>query len=266
MAAGESWQIDTPENVVFDYEVAGIGSRFLAALVDTVIITVAQIVVYVTVFLLARVLLGSLDAGGNSLVAWLLALFGLVAFAGYWGYYVVFEMLWNGQSPGKRWAGLRVIRADGTPITLSESAVRNLVRMVDMLPALYGVGVIAMFIDAQARRLGDMAAGTMVVHDKPTVTLESLSAQPAAGPFPAPAPAVPEAVLPIARLSSEDIQIAEDFLRRRGAFADDLVLSQQIALMLLRKMGQPESRLAGVYPVNLIRAIVQAWRGAAGER
>jgi uncharacterized RDD family membrane protein YckC len=264
----ESWRIDTPENVAFDYEVAGIGSRFLAAIVDTLLIVVLQAIVYATLLLMARVLAGGLDLADSFFVNWLVAILGLLAFLFLWGYYVLFEMLWNGQSPGKRWVGLRVIRTDGTPISFVESLVRNLVRLVDFMPGFYGVGLVTMFINAQARRLGDLAAGTIVVYDRPTVTLESLTARPVvSSPF---LPASNVATdLPVERLSSQDIQIAEDFLRRRGGFADDLALSQRIAVMLLRKMAVPETQMAGVYPVNLIWTIVQAWRsretGSSGQ-
>jgi hypothetical protein len=176
---------------------------------------------------------------------------------------VVFELVWNGQSPGKRWVGLRVIRTDGTPITLSESLIRNLVRLVDFMPLAYGVGVVTMFVNAQARRLGDLAAGTIVVHDRPSVTLESLAAKPV--------PSVlqtltdPGADLPVERLDSQDIQIAEDFLRRRASFRDDLALSQRIVGMLLKKMGVPEERSAGSHPVQMIRTIVMTWQRRGGQ-
>lgn len=258
VVSDESWRIDTPENVAFDYEVAGIGSRFLAAIVDTLLIVVLQVIVYVTLILVLRVIMGGLDLVGSSLSMWLLAIGGLLAFLFLWGYYLLFEMLWNGQSPGKRWVGLRVIRTDGTPISFVESLVRNLVRMVDFLPGLYGVGMVTMFINAQARRLGDLTAGTIVVYDRPTVTLESLTARPVSSPFLATSSA--GTGLPVERLSSQDIQIAEDFMRRRGEFADDLGLAQRIAAMLLGKMGRPEGPLAEIYPINLIGTIVQAWR------
>src|SRR5262249_22782148 len=169
--------IDTPENVVFGYRVAGIGSRFLAAIIDSALIVVLEIVVNLALLLVVLNLFReSLNSNDNAAIAWLLGLFGLIAFAILWGYYIFFELLWNGQSPGKRRMGLRVLRMDGTPITLSESIIRNLVRLVDFLPAYYGVGVVVMFIDGQSRRLGDLAAGTVVVHDRAAVTLESLAA------------------------------------------------------------------------------------------
>ena len=87
----EYLSIDTPENVVFDYEVAGIGTRFLAALVDTLVILVLQVVVNVTLFLLVSSLME------DEIGMWLFAVFGLIAFAFLWGYYVFFEVIWNGQ-------------------------------------------------------------------------------------------------------------------------------------------------------------------------
>jgi hypothetical protein len=104
----------------------------------------------------------------------MLAVYALIAFGFLWGYYIFFETLWDGQTPGKRRARLRVIRSDGLPIGFAEAAIRNLVRMVDFLPAYYGVGVVAMFVDGRSRRLGDLAAGTLVVRDKGMITLESL--------------------------------------------------------------------------------------------
>ena len=171
----EYLNIDTPENVAFGYEVAGIGSRFLAALIDTLILLVLQIVVNLTVLLILSLTILDFIAG-ESTWGWLVAIFGLVSFTFFWGYYIFFETLWNGQSPGKRLTKLRVIRTDGTPITLAEAVIRNLVRMIDFLPAYYGVGVVVMFIDGQSRRLGDMAAGTLVVREAAAVTLESLAA------------------------------------------------------------------------------------------
>ncbi len=104
--------------------------------------------------------------------SWIVAILGLISFILLWGYYIFFEILWNGQSPGKRWVGLRVIRIDGTPITLSESIIRNLVRIIDFLPTAYGVGVVTMFINTNSRRVGDLAAGTIVVHDREAKGLE----------------------------------------------------------------------------------------------
>ena len=235
-APDETLAIDTPENVIFGYRVAGIGSRFLAALVDSILIVVLQLVVDLALLLVARFVFNfSFSTGDMAGLAWLLAIFSLIAFGFLWGYYIFFEMLWNGQSPGKRWVGLRVMRMDGTPVTLSESIIRNLVRLVDFLPAYYGVGVVTMFINSQARRLGDLAAGTLVVHDRAAVTLESLAgppARPPAGPSPNRG-----GKWPVERLTSRDLEIAEDFLRRRETLANRPALARRIAQALLTRMG-----------------------------
>jgi uncharacterized RDD family membrane protein YckC len=240
----DTLRIDTPENVMFGYRVAGIGSRFLAALVDSLLIIVLEVIVNLAGLLVARfVFKFSFASDDTTGLAWLLGVFGLLSFAFLWGYYIFFEMLWNGQSPGKRWMGLRVLRLDGTPITLSESIIRNLVRLVDFLPAYYGVGVVAMFISSQSRRLGDLAAGTVVVHDRAAVTLESLAAAPAARLNPGLTPSAgsgqwpPGTSWPVERLTSRDLEMAEDFLRRRDTLANRAELARRIAQALLTRMG-----------------------------
>ena len=275
--------VDTPENVAFGYEVAGIGSRFLAALVDTFIILFVQLIVGLTSVFLAWFVLR--DLVGEDIAAlgpWLLGLFGLVGFALLWGYYIFFEMTWNGQSPGKRWAGLRVIRMDGTPLTLTESLVRNLVRLIDFLPAYYGVGVVTMFINSQSRRLGDLAAGTLVVRDRASVTLESLTAPavaprralvpntglvPASPPSTDPVPPSLAAGLvglwPIERLSEPDVAMAEDFLRRRGQLSGRAALARSILRALLRPMDVPEQSVPEAQVEDTLSAIVLAYRRRA---
>jgi uncharacterized RDD family membrane protein YckC len=258
----ETLRIDTPENVIFGYRVAGIGSRFLAALVDSTLIVVLQFVVNIGVFLVARYLFNFSLGGDETGFAWLLAAFGLVAFAFLWGYYIFFEMIWNGQSPGKRWVGLRVMRLDGTPITLSESIIRNLVRLVDFLPAYYGVGVVAMFISSQARRLGDLAAGTVVVHDRAAVTLESLAAAPARL-APGLSPIANAGHWPVERLTSRDVEVAEDFLRRRETLANRSALARRIAQALLARMGADPALAEQAPGEALIQEILEARRGGS---
>ena len=126
MASYDSLNIDTPENVIFGYEVAGIGSRFLAALIDSIIIAALIGIAYFTLALITGIL-GGLD---DALLAWIIALFGLLAFVILWGYYILFEIIWNGQSPGKRWQRLRVLRTDGTPITGLDSVPLETWRVV----------------------------------------------------------------------------------------------------------------------------------------
>src|SRR3954464_9275043 len=107
----DRYTIDTPENIEFAYDIAGIGSRFLAAIIDTLLIGVAEVVV----LLIVGLTVGAIGLRASGVTSVLAALGGLLAFVILWGYYIAFELLWNGQSPGKRAIGLRVVREGGRP-------------------------------------------------------------------------------------------------------------------------------------------------------
>jgi hypothetical protein len=132
-------------------------------------------------------------------------------------YYVISEMTMDGQSFGKRIAGLRVIRDDGTPITFLESAIRNIIRVVDMFPFFYSIGLVAVFLSKRCKRLGDMAAGTVVVKERMLEQPQGAEVQ-----FPAELPhvALPPDVEARLRnalhlLTPADFETAERFLDRR---------------------------------------------------
>ena len=150
--------IETPEQIKISYSVAGIGSRFYAALIDLALLIPVLAVGY---YVIIRAILDLDESFGN----WLAALAGIATFVLQWGYYMVFEIATNGQSPGKRALGLRVIKAQGYPISFSDSAIRNIVRIVDMLPFAYGAGLLTMLLNKNWQRLGDLAAGTLVVKE-----------------------------------------------------------------------------------------------------
>lgn len=148
--------------VAVELPVAGLGSRAMAWLVDSALLFGVALIVYfgVTFFITDPVnaLLGlaaSLQAG---LAAGVLLLL--------WSYWTFFELRWSGQSPGKRLLRIRVVRADGSPVTLFASATRNLLRVVDFFPACYPLGTVVMLIDRQHRRLGDLLAGTVLVREE----------------------------------------------------------------------------------------------------
>jgi uncharacterized RDD family membrane protein YckC len=254
----ELLNVDTPENVIFDYKVAGIGSRFLAALLDTLIITALQVLVILVAMLLVSIFVPL--TAENLFSSWMLAIAGLISFLFYWGYYIFFELTWNGQSPGKRKAGLRVIRIDGMPITPYESIIRNLVRVIDLLPYAYGVGVIVMFIDKNSRRLGDLAAGTVVVYDRQEVTLQTIyhdnpTDHLLASTLPGERPD-----WPVERLGQDDIRLAEDFLRRKFEIANGDKIAAQIAARLARKM-EIELRIEErENPLHYVASVVDAYR------
>ena len=158
--------IATPEGVELKLPVAGLPARSLAWLIDAVIKVLALSV--------AGVLLAFLGAAGTGLH--LLGLFGLL-----WLYNVLFEVFNHGATPGKRALGLRVMNSNGTPVGWSGSTIRNLVRSVDLLPGCYLLGFLSVYLSKRFQRLGDLAAGTIVVYDLQDSRLAPLtSAEPLA--------------------------------------------------------------------------------------
>ena len=225
-------QIETPENVAFGYEIAGLGARFLATTIDTLILLVVLIVAS-----LASLGIGSAtDVLADAGVGWVTGVFSFINFLVFWGYYIIFEMLWNGQTPGKRYMQLRTIDRSGTAVGLSGSIIRNLVRFVDFLPAFYGLGIVVMFIDKQGRRLGDMASGTMVVYDR-TVSLAQLGSPATSRTLP---PQAPEAAidlnLPLERLTEGDVELAQNYMARRDGLATERGLIRPILQHLYDQM------------------------------
>jgi uncharacterized RDD family membrane protein YckC len=260
------YTIDTPENVSFGYEVAGIGSRFIGALVDLLavglLLALANVALAVLLGLAGGLdaLFVGLDTDSNAVVGLIIAAYALVQFAIVWGYFLVFELAWNGQTPGKALAGTRVVRLDGQPAGFLETAVRNLVRFVDFLPTAYAAGFVTMLCNARSRRLGDYAAGTLVVREGSALTLAGLG-RPARGvaaqvqlpsttttaPV-APAPEDSDAVggtpdetaLAARRLAPDDYRLAREALARyrAGSISPDL----------LRRAAAAVAARAGIAP------------------
>jgi len=251
----EFLNIDTPENVIFNYEVAGIASRCIAAAIDTFILLAIQIVIYLTLFAVFGVTLGDLRDQGENALGWIIAILGLIGFALFWGYYIFFEMRWNGQSPGKRKMRLRVVRTDGMPITFTESLIRNLVRLVDFLPAYYGLGCVVMFVNSQGRRLGDLAAGTLIVRDHAPVTLEQVTTSRPPLRWTAESPATID--LPIERLTAQDIQMIEDFLGRQGITEE---IGRRVLKVLAVRLDLPDDWMTNIPVRSRIRLILDASR------
>jgi len=165
--------VQTPENVIFRYELAGLGARCLAALVDYIIIALFSVAGW---WLTARLVSASVAEPASNMRNWLVALLSLLLFGVQWGYYVFFEMMWSGQSPGKRLLRLRVVRVNGTAIQLEDSIVRNLARIIDYLPLNYFVGFVAIILTRRMQRVGDLVAGTIVVKERQALTLDDLVA------------------------------------------------------------------------------------------
>lgn len=236
--------IETPELVDIEMPLAGIGSRFIAQLVDALIWLVAIL----AWFFVILVVLPAMHVFSKRSEQWTIALVIFFGFLFQWGYFTLFEAFWNGRTPGKRVARIRVIQRSGRAIGLFESMARNLVRYVDWFPAFYGVGIIAVFASRQHQRLGDLAAGTLVVRDRDTempLWGESGSRTFTAQIF-APSAPIPEPhaslTLPasgVAKLSSTDLEVLEGFFSRRldMDLATRQALAYRIAWALQAKSG-----------------------------
>ncbi|HUI83402.1 MAG TPA: RDD family protein [Candidatus Binatia bacterium] len=193
--------IQTPEQITMELAPAGIGSRFLALALDTVI----QGLLYFVIIVLAAFVVPAVRLRWFP-GAWAGAVAIFLIFCIYWGYFAAFEIVWHGQTPGKRVAGIRVVKDTGRPITAIEGIGRNLMRVVDGL-FFYLVGVISIVVSRQNRRLGDYVAGTIVIHDRKTseVKPDWNLAGPAEAGF------RPE----LSSLSEQDLVLIETFLHRR---------------------------------------------------
>ena len=255
-------KIDTPENVTFDYDVAGIGSRFLAALIDTALMVFLQVILLGSLILLAGL---SLDNIPDEVVGWFIAIAGLVSFVFFWGYYIFFEILWNGQTPGKRIVGLRVIRVDGTPVTASEVVIRNLVRVIDFMPTAYGVGVVTMFINPKSRRVGDLAAGTIVVHDRAVTNVSELSpVRPSAIIVPGAQTHLPES-FPVSQVSDHELHIIEEFFSRRQGLANRAQLAGHILASILTRLNLPAETMDIRHAESILADIYRARRSDVSD-
>jgi len=245
--------IDTPEQVSIRFPVAGLGSRFLALFADSVVQAVAYAVLILVFVLIAtsapKTVGGELSHTGEK---WLIAGIILFHFLMYWGYFTLFETVWNGQTPGKKLFKIRVIQQSGRQITFFEAMTRNLIRVVDMFPGLYLTGVITMLCNRRHQRLGDLAAGTLVVHERPSD--EPLWSGAAARTITAAAfgPSVPEPSLQladdltlpadaVARLTAEDLAVIDRFFARILDMELDTRarIASRLASQMSEKMGLP---------------------------
>lgn len=142
--------------------IAGLGSRTMAYLVDVALLGAVGLVTY---FALSFWVPDPVNAA-LELSTFVRTAAAIAVFAGLWIYWTALEVAWHGQTPGKRLVRIRVVKLDGSPVTVFSSAVRNLLRVVDFMPACYPVGVITMLVDRKHRRLGDLLAGTVLVRDE----------------------------------------------------------------------------------------------------
>jgi uncharacterized RDD family membrane protein YckC len=242
--SSDQLSIDTPELVAIEMPLAGIGSRFIALLVDYLIWGAGLL----AIIFLAIMILPGIHAFSKISAQWAVAIIVFLIFLFNWGYFTLFEAFWNGRTPGKRVARIRVIQRTGRAIGLFESMARNLVRYIDQLPFFYAVGVVTVFVTRQHQRLGDLAAGTLVVRDRePETPLWSQSgsrtftapAFTASAPIPEPQTAVTLPTSSVAKLTAADLEVLEGFFSRRldMSLPTRQALASRIASAIQAKSG-----------------------------
>jgi uncharacterized RDD family membrane protein YckC len=230
--SNNSLYIDTPENVVLEAELAGFGSRCIAAIIDYTILAA----ILIAFFCLSTRALASISFRDTTVALSILMLvqFVIISF-----YHLAFEFLWNGQTPGKRRVGIRVVQANGLPATTSALLIRNFVRFFDFLPIVYGVGLIVMFATRRTQRLGDLAAGTIVVQERRKLNLETIREDHKVeyqfisryDPLP------PN--IQVANLTPSDRQAVVSYLQRRPQLQNRDHVAVLVARQVAERMGIP---------------------------
>jgi uncharacterized RDD family membrane protein YckC len=244
----ETLIIETPERVPLEFALASIGNRFLAVAID-------HFIQYMSIILLAWFFLSIAGYTSSDVTSaperlftdmpkWTIAVMILVLFLVFAAYFIFFEWIWNGQTPGKRLMKLRVIRDDGRPVTLWEAIARNLLRICDAVPGfvlpVYSIGLIVIFLSPRDQRVGDIFAGTVVIRERtdeaPTFreTFSSAVRDVAFSRVHKKA----EIEANIGLLSEREVEVVETFLRRRYDLTDRqrLWMAWRIALPLMYKL------------------------------
>jgi uncharacterized RDD family membrane protein YckC len=236
-------RVKTSDNVTLGYTVAGLGSRLVAQLIDNLVALPITIVALVLYSAIAGDLVTS-DQGAT------FAAYGAGFFATfvYFGYFLVAEAVTGGKTPGKSAMGLRVIRVDGSAADFAAIAVRNIVRIIDV--AVVFTGIVVMFFQPQTRRLGDLAAGTLVVRDRAMLTLAAAAAPP---PIILRTPDAGPAIDGIDRLGAFEHDALRVFLSRPGlSAASRATLSAEIARRLLERLALPPEAPERRWPPELL--------------
>ncbi len=240
----ETLVIETPEHVELHFALATIGNRFLACVIDHAI----QAISFVVIYLIARTLSSGLRAmesmvfaGATGISLWVVAGVMIAGFLIFFGYFIFFETVWSGQTPGKRWLKLRVIQEDGRPITFFAALTRNLIRFADMVfPPFYSVGIISVFASARAKRLGDYVANTVVVKERAAEAPKFDEVFESEAPDTAMRRVAPQTPFhgDVRSVTAAEILAVESFLRRRYDIPEHprLWLAWRIAMPLLEKI------------------------------
>ncbi len=249
MPSDDKLIIETPEQTALEFSLAGIGSRGLALALDSLVQGLALLALGIVAASLS--LAGYFPRVGRQ---WGYAVLIFVGFVIEFGYFAFFESVWNGQTPGKRWTHLRVMKDSGRPISTQDAILRNLLRVVDSFPTLYATGIITCLISPHKKRVGDYLSGTLVVHEKPLQVGRVLWDPPTTA-MPA---AISSRILTVAEL-----QLVETFLERRASFSDDVrrSMARQIAERI--SQGGPVPQEALQEPEKFLQDLAERNRSGA---
>jgi uncharacterized RDD family membrane protein YckC len=217
--------VSTPEGVDLDLVVAGLGSRFMSSLVDSAL---------QAVLIFPLLLLADLTTAG-------VAIASLGGFLVIFGYPIVCDALLDGRTVGRRVTGLRLVTEDGGRVGVLAAAVRNIVRIVDLLPGAYSIGAIAVIVSTRNQRVGDMAAGTLVVRAAPVRRGLAVPGAGRVAPDGSVPSAAPGALLPdgagawdLTRMTADDVRVVRSFLARRPEL--DPVARARVGSELARRL------------------------------
>lgn len=231
--------VATPERVAVELPIAGVGSRAIAYLIDVGLLFLVGIALYFAfTFLVPDPVNAVLGLSRAVKIVGAVILFGAL-----WIYWTVFEVLWHGQTIGKRLVKIRVVRLDGSPVTAVDSAIRNLLRLVDFFPACYPVGLVTMLFDPKHRRVGDLVAGTVLVREE-AIDLSRFETTAPAGQA----------------LSNVDLDVVTDFLRRFDTL--EPAARQSLGRQLLARLGSPANEGEALDDATLRARLEAKVRGA----
>jgi uncharacterized RDD family membrane protein YckC len=260
----DEMRIETPEQIGVDLELAGLGSRFVAQVVDWLWKALFSFVL----LLIGAIVVGLLGHGhaledpSKMLIALVIALL-----YGLWlGYAIYFELRWNGQTPGKRFAGIRVVSQNGAPIDFRAACVRNLLAIADFLPAFHLLGALLVLLTRNSQRLGDLAAGTVVIRER------AVASAPHSGDELLTRASTEYAFTPtqLATLDASDRAVLRSFLQRYDgmARANRERLAEKMAETYARKTNHrlatplPDDEIAITFLASLFRDLEEFLRRA----